>query len=55
MNALFARHALLPDGWHRDVLVEWDTQGRIAAVTPGAPQGAVPAAQFVFPGMVNLD
>jgi hypothetical protein len=24
MSKLFARHALLPDGWAKDVLIEWD-------------------------------
>jgi hypothetical protein len=42
VNALFARRALLPEGWRRDVLLEWDAQGDLAAVTPdaAAPAGA---------------
>ena len=55
MNALFARHALLPGGWARDVLLEWTGGGDLTAVTPGAapPAGAAVAA-LVAPGMVNL-
>lgn len=63
MTALFARHALLPDGWRRDVLLEWDGDGRFTAVAPDA--GAVAAtraaatapidtAEYVLPGMINL-
>ena len=37
MNQLFAADALLPTGWARNVLIEWDGAGRIAQVTP-APQ-----------------
>jgi len=55
MNALFARHALLPEGWRRDVLLEWDAQGDLTRV---APQSEAPAnvarAAYVLPGMVNL-
>jgi formimidoylglutamate deiminase len=54
MNALFARHALLPEGWRRDVLLEWSEAGELSAVTPGALQGAAPLAELVVPGMVNL-
>ena len=55
MNALFARHALLPGGWARDVLLEWTGGGDLTAVTPGAAPPAVAAvAARVAPGMVNL-
>ena len=54
MSALFARHALLPDGWHDDVLIEWDSAGTITSVTAGAQQGGAEEARFVIPGMVNL-
>ncbi|HEY1043452.1 MAG TPA: formimidoylglutamate deiminase [Telluria sp.] len=54
VSALFARHALLPDGWRDDVLLEWDSGGTITAVTVGAPQGTAEEARFVIPGMVNL-
>lgn len=55
MTALFGRHALLPGGWARDVLIEWDTQGDLTSVRPGAaaPLGAA-RADYVVPGMVNL-
>lgn len=53
---LFARHALLPDGWARDVLLEWGAHGAFTAITPGAaPAPSVPeAAGPVLPGMPNL-
>jgi formimidoylglutamate deiminase len=55
MNALFARHALLPQGWQRNVLIEWDEGGQLLAVTPGAAQpSGVASAALVLPGMVNL-
>jgi formimidoylglutamate deiminase len=59
MRALFARHALLPEGWRRDVLLEWDAHGDLSRVeAQAAPQGvsplAVPRADYVLPGMVNL-
>ena len=55
MSALFARHALLPEGWRRDVHIEWNIDGDLLAVTPDAAQPhGVPAADLVMPGMVNL-
>ncbi|MCC6073220.1 formimidoylglutamate deiminase [Massilia sp. GCM10020059] len=55
MNALFARHALLPEGWRRDVHIEWNADGDLLAVTPdAAPPAGVAAADLVMPGMVNL-
>jgi len=55
MTALFARHALLPQGWERDVLLEWDSQGDLTQVAPGArPPLNVARAEYVLPGMVNL-
>jgi len=54
-TALFARHALLPQGWQRDVLLEWDAHGDLTRVAPGA--AAAPdtrQARYVLPGMVNL-
>jgi formimidoylglutamate deiminase len=55
MTALFARHALLPDGWRRDVLIEWDSRGDLALVKAGAaPRLGVARADYVVPGMVNL-
>ncbi|MBD8532888.1 MULTISPECIES: formimidoylglutamate deiminase [unclassified Massilia] len=55
MNALFARHALLPEGWQGDVLVEWDARGTLTRVQPQArPPIGVARAEYVVPGMVNL-
>ncbi|MEF9928772.1 MAG: formimidoylglutamate deiminase, partial [Massilia sp.] len=55
MTALFARHALLPQGWQRDVLLEWDSAGDLTQVAPGArPPLKVARAEYVLPGMVNL-
>jgi formimidoylglutamate deiminase len=61
MNKLFARHALLPDGWAKDVLIEWDASGSIVAVTAGAAGTNAHAAlagvervEYALPGMINL-
>ena len=54
-SVLLARHALLPDGWRQDVLIEWDAGGSIVRVTPqaSAPAGTE-SADYVLPGMINL-
>ena len=60
MTALFARHALLPDGWRRDVLLQWGGDGRFTAATPDAIAAAgidtagIETADYVLPGMINL-
>jgi len=55
MRALFARHALLPEGWRRDVLLEWDAHGDLTRVqAQAAPPLGVARADYVLPGMVNL-
>jgi len=54
MSKLFARHALLPDGWAKDVLIEWDAGGSIVAVTAGAVVGGAEAVEYALPGMINL-
>jgi formimidoylglutamate deiminase len=56
MTALFADHALLPDGWARDVLLRWDASGALTTVTPGAIASPdLPRANGpVLPGMPNL-
>src|SRR5690349_18621463 len=55
MPALFATDALLPSGWARDVLVEWDDTGTLTAVSPGAAAGgAERAAGPVLPGMTDV-
>ena len=52
---LFAESALLPEGWRRDVLLDLDDRGDLAAVTAGAePAGAERLAGPVLPGMPNL-
>lgn len=54
-SILFARQALLPDGWASDVRIETTTEGDIASIATGAgADGAVHAAGPVVPGMPNL-
>ncbi len=53
-TALFARHALLPEGWRKDVLIEWDEHGAIRRVTPDASAAGNESADYVLPGMINL-
>jgi formimidoylglutamate deiminase len=54
MTQLFARHALLPDGWAQDVLICWDAGGTIRSVTPQAQAGAATVVEYALPGMINL-
>ena len=56
MPRLYAADALLPSGWARDVLLEWDDAGMLTGVVPGqaAPEGATVAAGPVLPGMPNV-
>lgn len=55
MSSLFARHALLPEGWRANVRIEWDAAGNLTAVTPGSTALADEAsAELVMPGMINL-
>lgn len=52
---LFARHALLPQGWQANVRIEWDAQGDLVAITPDARERVGEhVAGLVMPGMVNL-
>ncbi|HEY5367213.1 MAG TPA: formimidoylglutamate deiminase, partial [Casimicrobiaceae bacterium] len=53
---LYARHALLPDGWATDVHLEWDAQGRLLQVTPRVecPVGVPVSRGPVIPGMPNV-
>jgi formimidoylglutamate deiminase len=56
-RALFAEHAYLPDGWRRNVLLQWDATGTLTHVSPDsetAPAGVARAAGPVLPGMPNL-
>ncbi len=41
ITRIFAREALTPEGWAKDVSVEIGADGRIAAVTPNAQPGGV--------------
>ena len=53
--SLFARHALLPQGWQENVHIEWDADGDLTAVTSGSePTPGEAVVEFVLPGMVNL-
>lgn len=55
MSALFARNALLEDGWRRGVLLEWDLRGDLTRVLPDAPPPlGVARVDYVVPGMINL-
>ncbi len=53
---LHAAAALLPQGWARDVEIDIDGEGRIAAAVPGAPEdaSATRIEGYVVPGMPNL-
>lgn len=53
---LLVEHALLPEGWARDVRITVSADGNITAVVPGTlPEAGVERiAGFVVPGMPNL-
>ena len=53
---LFAPHALLPEGWSRNVLLGWDERGAFTQVHADAvaPAGVPVASGPVLPGMPNL-
>lgn len=55
-NILFAENALLPTGWAKNVLLQWNTEGQLTQVQPNttAPQGTEHAAGPVIPGMPNI-
>ncbi|WP_089952475.1 formimidoylglutamate deiminase [Limnohabitans sp. 2KL-3] len=55
-HQLFAEHALLPGGWARDVLLQWNAQGQWQAMEAGqaTPPQVPRAAGPVLPGMPNL-
>jgi formimidoylglutamate deiminase len=55
MASLFASDALLPGGWARDVLIEWDERGILTRADAGQPRGSAPvAAGPVLAGMSNV-
>ena len=55
-QTLFAAHALLPSGWARNVLLQWNEQGSLTAVQADAqPAAGVPQANGpLLPGVPNL-
>jgi formimidoylglutamate deiminase len=54
-TTLFAEHAMLPDGWARNVRIEVAPDGTIAKVTPsGSSDDAQRVNGPLLPGMVNL-
>jgi formimidoylglutamate deiminase len=55
MGTLHADDALLPTGWARGVLMQWDDAGMLTRVEVGHEPGAHPrAAGPVLPGMPNV-
>lgn len=55
MPDFFAAHALLPEGWRRDVRIACDEAGLVTAVTPDAEPGAARRLRgHVIPGIANL-
>lgn len=56
MNALFAAAALLPGGWARNVLLDWDDAGTLRRVEPGSTEsvGMARVNGVLLPGMPNL-
>lgn len=55
-RAIWARDALLPAGWARDVLLRWDAQGWLTEVACGVPQPTEIRALAgpLLPGLPNL-
>lgn len=54
-NNMFARHALLPQGWASNVRLHWDAYGDLTEIELDASAHAYEKQQhFVLPGMVNL-
>ncbi|MCA9736726.1 MAG: formimidoylglutamate deiminase [Gemmatimonadota bacterium] len=55
MSTLFAETALLPAGWHRNVVLHYDEAGTLVAVRPDADPADHPrAGGAVLPGVPNL-
>ena len=53
MTTIWARTALLPSGWARDVRIEICEEGRITSVTPDAPQSGE-TLNLLLPSPVNV-
>lgn len=55
MRSWLVRHALLPQGWAEDVLIEVEPGGNIAGVTAGVAESRAERIDgFVVPGMIDL-
>lgn len=55
MPEFLAAHALLPEGWRRDVRITCDDQGSITGVSPDSSPGAARRLRgHVIPGIANL-
>jgi formimidoylglutamate deiminase len=56
VSRLIARRALLPTGWHDNVLLAWDEEGYLVKVEPHVPMqvDTPPVVDLVIPGMPNL-
>lgn len=55
MQMIWAKQALLSEGWAKEVLVRIDAGGRIAQVTPGSPRPAnAHLAETLLPAPANL-
>src|SRR5689334_18540158 len=55
MTSYFASHALLPDGWAKDVRIEVDAAGNFSSIAKNAkPQDAGKLPGPALPGMANL-
>jgi len=56
MTLIIAKQALLPDGWHRDVQVTVDDDGRISAIKHGQSEVSKQSIQVgvLLPAPVNV-
>jgi len=55
MRSIFAADALLPSGWARDVVIEWNPAGIITRVETGhSAKGHAQAAGALLPGIPNV-
>src|SRR5258708_23139659 len=54
MSSPLAPDALLPSGWARDVLIEWNDAGVITRVEHGHSGRGADAAGPVLPGIANV-
>ena len=54
MVSIFAKQALLPEGWASDVQVDIAENGKIHSVTPGAEKGEQEQVGILLPAPVNV-